>query len=93
MIVHEVETVTADLGMVSRRATFQLPGCAMGLTFDEDEPGGSFSVSSVNVTKNLDGSWTVETQPSNNVAVCRPGDSGFERSYYHVDFRVTIRYP
>ncbi len=50
--------------------------------------------SSVDVTKNADGTWTVATQPfPDNVAVCIPDEDRANpppRSYYHMSFSITI---
>jgi hypothetical protein len=82
MNVDQVETVTVDDGTVLKKAQFASSYCR--LEFSPDEVPGS---NMVQVTKNTDGTWTVETQPyPNDVASCA---DGVRR--YHIPFRITVR--
>ncbi|MFQ6096423.1 MAG: hypothetical protein ACE5O2_01765 [Armatimonadota bacterium] len=101
MLVHSVETVTEADGTVLRGAVIHGAGCGHGLRFTAGDPNSD----PVAVTKNGDGTWTIQSQAPtldadgnvverNDVAVCIPDEHQIDpppRSYYHMPFRITVR--
>ncbi len=100
--VNNVELVTEADGTVLRTARIIRTGCEFALAFS---PGLDPQSDFVAVTKNADGTWTVETLPPtldasgnvverHDVAACIMDEDQPNpppRSYYHVPFRITVR--
>ena len=92
MNVDHVETVLEQDETVMKKATFQQPGCGMGLRFDATESMDGYTVNSVEVTRIDDVTWTVNSKAP-HVAVCVPSIKGRERSYYYMPFALTVTLP